>query len=160
MAFFIGGQVIVQLTDFIGYWLFKPSCCLLKWEQFESTAISRLCSQLEFELFVRTYVVGANSAVVLLTAFANRCWSLGLMFGDWLMLWLKLTILFSKAYSIHLHHAIHFTNNVKQSQAFNWVALSQITQLIHVNETSHDSTEWGCCRKCAKREVMCKCYLP
>jgi len=27
-----------------------------------------------------------------------------------------------------------------------------------VNETSHDSTEWGCCGKvCAKREVMRKC---
>jgi len=21
----------VQITDFIGGWLFKPSCCLLKW---------------------------------------------------------------------------------------------------------------------------------
>jgi len=32
MAFFIEGQVIVQLTaDFIGGWLFKPSCCLLQW---------------------------------------------------------------------------------------------------------------------------------
>ena len=41
--------------------------------------------------------VGAN--IVLVTALENRCWSLGLMFGDWLMLWLKLTILFSKAYS-------------------------------------------------------------
>ena len=63
---------------------------------------------------------------------------LGLMFGDWLMLWLKLTIFFSKAYSIHLHYAIHFTNNVKQSQALNWVILSQTIQLIQVNETSHD----------------------
>jgi len=86
-----------------------------------STVISRLSSQLESELFVRTYVVGANLTVVFLTALANRCWSLGLMSGDWLMLWLKLTILFSKAYSIHLHYAIHFTNNVGQSQAFNWV---------------------------------------
>jgi len=50
-------------------------------------------------------------------------------------------ILFSKACSIHLHYAIHFTNNVRQSQAFNWVILSQIIQLIQVNETSHDSTE-------------------
>jgi len=65
MAFFIEGQVIVQLTDFIGGWFFKPSCCLLQWLQFESTEISRLCSQLESELFVRTYVVGANLAVVL-----------------------------------------------------------------------------------------------
>jgi len=31
MAFFIEGQVIVQLIDFIGGWLFKPGCCLLKW---------------------------------------------------------------------------------------------------------------------------------
>jgi len=107
---------------------------------------------------VRTYVVGANLAVVLLTALANRYWSVGLMFGDWLMLWLKLTILFSKAYSIHLHYAIHFTNNVRRSQAF---GLSQIIQLIRANETSHDSTEWGCCRKvCTKREVMCKRYFP
>jgi len=37
------------------------------------TVISRLSSQLESELFVPTYVVGANSAVVLLTALANRC---------------------------------------------------------------------------------------
>jgi len=44
-------------------------------------------------------VVGANLTVVLLTALANRCWSLRLMFGDRLMFWLKLTILFSKAYS-------------------------------------------------------------
>jgi len=98
MAFFIEGQVIVQLTDYIGGWLFKRSCCLLQWQQFESRAISRLCSQLESELFVRTYVVGANLEVMLLTALANRYWSLGLMFGDWLMLWLKLAILFSKAY--------------------------------------------------------------
>ena len=89
-----------------------------------------------------------------------RPW-LGLMFGDWLTLWLKLTILFSKAYSIHLHYAIHFTNNVRQSQAFNWVILSQTIQLVQVNETSHDSAEWSCCRKvCAKREVTCKRYLP
>jgi len=70
------------------------------------------------------WAVCANLAVVLLTALANRCWSLGLTFGDWLMLWLKLTILFSKAYSIHLHYAIHF-HNVRQSQALNWVILSQ-----------------------------------
>jgi len=38
----------------------------------ESTAISRLCSQLESEVFVRTYVVGGNLAVVLLTDLANR----------------------------------------------------------------------------------------
>ena len=57
----------------------------IKFKQFESTAISRLCSQLESELFVRTYVVDANLAVVLLTALANRCWSLGLMFGVWLI---------------------------------------------------------------------------
>jgi len=44
-------------------------------------------------------------SIVLFTA-SVRCWSLGLMFGDWLMPWLKLTILFSKAYSIHLHYAI------------------------------------------------------
>jgi len=25
------GQVILQLTDFIGGWFFKPSCCLLQW---------------------------------------------------------------------------------------------------------------------------------
>jgi len=31
MAFFIEGQVIVQLTDFIGGCLFKPSWCLLQW---------------------------------------------------------------------------------------------------------------------------------
>ena len=31
------------------------------------------------------------------------------MFGDYLMLSLKLVILFSKTYSIHLHYAIHFT---------------------------------------------------
>jgi len=31
MAFFIEGQVIVQLTDFVGGWLFKPNCCLLQW---------------------------------------------------------------------------------------------------------------------------------
>ena len=161
MPFFIEGQVIVRLTDFIGGWLFKPSCCLLQWWQFESTAISRLCSQVESELFVRTYVVGANVAVVLLTAFANKCWSLGPMFGDWLMLWRKLALLFSKAYNIHLHYAVHFTNNVRQSQAFNWVILSQIIQLLQVNETSHDSAEWSCCRKvCAKREVMRKRYLP
>ena len=34
--------------------------------------ISRLSSQLEYELFFRTYVVGANFAVVLLTALANH----------------------------------------------------------------------------------------
>jgi len=62
------------------------------------------------------------------------------MFGDWLMLWLKLTILFSKAYSIHLHYAIHFTNNVRQSQAFNWVILSRTIQLIQLNETWHEFT--------------------
>ena len=62
---------------------------------------------------------------MLLTALAKRCWSLGLMFGDWLILWLKHNFLFSKAYSIHLHYAIHFTNNVRQSQAFNWDILSQ-----------------------------------
>jgi len=42
----------------------------------ESTPISQLCSQLESELFVRTYVAGANLAVVLLSALATRCWSL------------------------------------------------------------------------------------
>jgi len=47
MAFFVEGQVIMQLTDFIGGWLFKPSCCLRQWQQFESTAITRLYSQLE-----------------------------------------------------------------------------------------------------------------
>ena len=94
-----------------------------------------------------------------LSSCAFNC--LSKQFGEWLMLWLKLTILFSKAYSIHLHYAIHFTNNVRQSQVFNWVILSQIIQLIQVNETLHDSTEWGCFRKvCAKREFMCKRYLP
>jgi len=29
MPFFMEGEVIVQLTDFIGGGLFKPSCCLL-----------------------------------------------------------------------------------------------------------------------------------
>jgi len=145
MAFFIGGQVIVQLTDFIGYWLFKPSCCLLKWEQFESTAISRLCSQLEFELFVRTYVVGANSAVVLLTAFANRCWSLGLMFGDWLMLWLKLTILFSKAYSIHLLYAIHFTMLDKAKRLIEsfWVKSANWSKLTKHRKTLRNEAVAG-----------------
>jgi len=38
-----------------------------------SAVISRLSSQLESELFVRTYVVGGNLTVVLLTALANRC---------------------------------------------------------------------------------------
>jgi len=70
---------------------------------------ANLCGRCELKQFV------------LLTALANRCWSLGLMFGDWLMLWLKLSILFNKAYSIHVHNAIHFTNNVRQSHAFNWV---------------------------------------
>ena len=91
MAFFIEGQVIVQLTDFIRGWLFKPGCC----PQCESTAISRLCSQLESELFVWNYVVGANLAVVLLTALANICWSLGLMFRDWLMLFSARHIVFT-----------------------------------------------------------------
>jgi len=59
--------------------------------------------------------VCANLAVVLLTALANRCWSLELMFGDWLMLWLQLTILFSKAYSIHLHYA--FTSQTMLGKA-------------------------------------------
>jgi len=72
MAFFIEGQVIVQLTDFIGGWLFKPGCCLIKWLQFESTAISRLYPQLESELFVRTYVVGVNLAVVLLNCLSKQ----------------------------------------------------------------------------------------
>jgi len=77
---------------------------------------------------------------------------------------------FSKAYFAYIMadvftyimaYAIHFTNNVRHSQAFNWVILSQIIQLIQGNETSHDSTEWGCCMKvCAKREVVCKGYLP
>jgi len=31
MAFFTEGQVIVQVTDFIGGWLFEPGCRLLKW---------------------------------------------------------------------------------------------------------------------------------
>jgi len=39
-----------------------------------NTVNSRLSSQLESELFVRTYVVGANLAVALLIALANRCW--------------------------------------------------------------------------------------
>jgi len=38
-----------------------------------STVISQLSSQLESELFVRTYVVDANLTVVLLIALANRC---------------------------------------------------------------------------------------
>ena len=87
----------MQLPDFIGVWLFKPGWCLQTWKHFENTAISRLRLQLESELFVRTYVAGANLAVVLVTALANRCWLLRLMFGDWLMLWLAL--LFSKEYS-------------------------------------------------------------
>jgi len=127
MAFFIEGQVIVQLTDFIRGWLFKPGCCLQKWQQFESTAIFRLCSWI--------WAVCANLAVVLSTALANRCWSSGLTFGDWLILWLKLSILFSKACSIHLHYAAHFTNNVRQSQAFNWVKPSNWSKL-----TKHRTT--------------------
>jgi len=60
-------------------------------------------------------------------------------------------------YSLTLCYLLH---NVRQSPAFNLVILSQIIQLIQVNETSHDSTEWGFSRKvCAKREVMCKRYL-
>ena len=81
--------------------------------------------------------------LVLLTALANRCWSLGLMFGGWLMLWLKLTILFSKAYSIHLHYAIRFTNNVKQSQAFNWVKSSSWSKLTKHRTTIRSETAIG-----------------
>jgi len=135
-----------------------------------STIISQLSSQLESELFVWTYVVGANFAVVLLTALANRCWSLGLMFGYWLMLWLKLTILFNKAYSIHLlmlftsqtmlgkakrlieslRLELGYVETAKSSNRSNnrlcWDC--QIIQPIQqVNETLHDSTEWGCCEK-------------
>ena len=32
-AFFTEGQIIVQLTDFIGGWLFKPGFCLLSWKK-------------------------------------------------------------------------------------------------------------------------------
>ena len=46
---------------------------------------------------MRTCVAGANLALVLFTASAKRCWSLRLMLGDWLMHWLKLTTVFSKA---------------------------------------------------------------
>jgi len=59
-----------------------------KWKLVQTwnyTVISRLCSQLESELFVRTRVVGANLALVLFTASAKRWRSLELMFGDWLM---------------------------------------------------------------------------
>jgi len=60
-------------------------------------------------------------------------------------------------YSLTLCYLLH---NVKKSEAFNSVIVSQIIQLIQVNETSHDSTEWGFCRKvCAKRDVMYKRYL-
>jgi len=41
-------------------------------------------------------------------------------------------------YSLTLCYLLH---NVRQSPAFNLVILSQIIQLIQVNETSHDSTE-------------------
>jgi len=44
-------------------------------------------------------------------------------------------------YSLTSCYSLH---NVRQSQALTWVILSQIIQLIQVNETSHDSTEWGC----------------
>ena len=68
---------------------------------------------------------------------------------------------FSKAYSIHLHYGLCYSLHKQCLAKFNWVILSQITQLIQVNETSHDNTEWDCCRKVgAKREVMCKGYLP
>ena len=86
-----------------------------------SHVISRLSSQLASELFVRTYVVGANLAVVLFNCINKQILIIRANFGDQLMLWLKLTILFSKAFGIHLNYAIHFTNNVRQSQTFNWV---------------------------------------
>jgi len=78
------------------------------------------------------WAVCANLAVVLFTALANRCWSLGLMFGDWLMLWLTLTILFSKACSIHLHYAIHFT------------MLGKAKRLIESNHPSERNIAWQC----------------
>ena len=104
-----------------------------------------------------------NLAVVLLTALANRCWSLGLMFRDWLKLRLKLTTLFSKAHSIQFHYAIHFTNNVRQSQAFNWateigIRLVETAKSFHWSKlTKHRKTvgNKAAVRKvCAKREVM------
>ena len=130
-----------------------------------NAVISRLSSQLQSEVFVWSFVVGANLAVVLLTALANRCWSSGLMFGYWLMLRLKLTTLFSKAYSIHLHYAIHFTNNVRQSQAFNWATKIGI-RLVETDKsfnwsklTKHRKTvgnEAAVRKVCAKREVVRK----
>jgi len=35
------------------------------------------------------------------------CWSLGLTFWDWLLHWLKLTNIFSKARSVYLYYIIH-----------------------------------------------------
>jgi len=87
-------------------------------------------------VFVRTYVVGANLAVVLLTALANRCWSLGLMCRDWLMLWLKLTILCSKAYSIHSHYIMLFTSQtmlVKAKHLIESQGLEVDSKLIQPN---------------------------
>ena len=79
--------------------------------------------------------VGANLAVVLLSASANRCWSLGLMFGDWLMLWLKLTILFSKAHSIFTYIML-FTSQTMLGKAKRliesfWVKSSNWSKLKH-----------------------------
>ena len=128
------------------------------------TVISWLSSQLESELFVRTYVVDANLAIVLLTASANRCWSLGLMFGDWLMLGLKLTILFGKTYNVHLHYAIHFTKIVRQNEAFNWDAEIGIRLYVETAQSSnwskltkHHTTvrsEAAVIKVCVKRQVM------
>ena len=141
-------------------------CCLISRISRQSTVISRLCSQLESELFVRTYVVGAKLAVVLLTALANRFWSLGLMSGDWYMLWMKLTILFGKEHSIHQHYAIHFTNNVRQSQGFNSVREIGIRLQVQTVKPSNWSkltkhrmtvrSEAAVRKVCVKRQVMCK----
>jgi len=145
MAFFIESQVILQLTDFIGGWLFKPGCYLLKWQQFESTAISRLCSQLESKLFVRTYVVRANFVAMLLTALANRCWSLGLMFGDRLMFWLKL---FFSARHVVFTYIMLFTSQTMLGKAKRligsfWVKSSNWSKLTKHRTTARSEAAVG-----------------
>ena len=148
MAFFIDGQIIVQLTDFIGGWLFKPSCCLLQMV----TVWKRSNLPVMFATWIWAVCVNLCGRCER-SSCAFNCLSKQMLIIR-ANVWRLIDALTEANYSFQqgiFTCIMLFTNNVRQSQAFNGVILSQTIQLIQVNETSHDSAEWSCCRKvCAQ----------
>jgi len=79
-----------------------------------------------------------TSFFLLKTGWQTCCWSLGLKFRDWLLHWLKLTNLFSKAHTVYLYYSHIMSGEAKRlNESQRLEVISKVEQDKSFKQTKH-----------------------